>query len=139
MNGDELEEVGSWVTQAGLTGAPEGDLLRGFCKRLRQAGLPVARALVVMDTLHPVHEGRIFRWRSDQAAETEMREYGRTTRGGETAENWRRSPFYGMLQTGRSVLRKRLSCSASGSRITASPNTRSSTRSGRRARPSTWR
>ena len=57
----------AWVTQAGLSGAPELDLLRGFCERAVAAGLPISRGQVLIDTLHPVHEGRIFRWRADQA------------------------------------------------------------------------
>jgi adenylate cyclase len=96
------------VTKAGLYGTSEPDLLRGFCKGLHKAGLPVARALVIIDTLHPVHEGRVFRWRSDQAAESEVVEYGRTNQGGEAAESWRRSPFYHLLQSGASTLRRRL-------------------------------
>jgi adenylate cyclase len=108
MDAERLEEVRTWVTKAGLYGTSERDLLRGFCKGLHKASLPVARALVIIDTLHPVHEGRVFRWRSDQAAESEVVEYGRTNQGGEAAESWRRSPFYHLLQSGASTLRRRL-------------------------------
>lgn len=108
MDAARLEEVRTWVTKAGLYGTSEPDLLRGFCKGLNKAGLSVARALVVIDTLHPVHEGRVFRWRSDNASESEVVEYGRTNQGGEAAESWRRSPFYHLLQTGASTLRRRL-------------------------------
>jgi adenylate cyclase len=109
MDAARLEEVRAWVTKAGLYGTSEPDLLRGFCKGLHKAGLPVSRALVVIDTLHPVHEGRVFRWRSDNAAESETVEYGRTNQGGQAAESWRRSPFYHLLQSGASLLRRRLS------------------------------
>ncbi|MDB5557270.1 MAG: adenylate cyclase [Enterovirga sp.] len=108
MDPARLEEVRTWVTKAGLYGTSEPDLLRGFCKGLHKAGLPVARAHVVIDTLHPVHEGRVFRWRSDNAAESETVEYGRTGEGGQAAESWRRSPFYHLLQSGASLLRRRL-------------------------------
>ena len=108
MDEDALAAASDWVVRAGLRGMPEPDLLRGFCKRLHAAGVPIARALVIIDTLHPVHEGHVFRWRSDQAAESEVREYGRTDQGGEAAESWRRSPFYGMLQSGALRLRKHL-------------------------------
>ncbi|NNM71308.1 adenylate/guanylate cyclase domain-containing protein [Enterovirga aerilata] len=109
MDEGRLEEVRAWVIKAGLYGTSEPDLLRGFCKGLHKAGLPVARALVIIDTLHPVHEGRVFRWRSDNAGESETVEYGRTSGGGEAAESWRRSPFYHLLQSGASLLRRRLS------------------------------
>lgn len=93
------------VTEAGLAGVPEPDLLRDFCLRAQEAGLPVARATVVIDTLHPVHEGRAFRWRRDEAGFEPMVEYGRTSVEGETADSWRRSPFHHMLQTGEKLLR----------------------------------
>ncbi|MDB5511668.1 MAG: adenylate/guanylate cyclase protein, partial [Enterovirga sp.] len=104
-----LEEVRAWVTRAGIFGTSEADLLRGFCKGLTKAGLPVTRTLMVIDTLHPVHEGRVFRWRSDLASESEVVEYGRTNQGGQAAESWRRSPFYELFHSGGDSLRRRLS------------------------------
>lgn len=50
-------------------------LLGGFCAACRDAGLPLDRSLALIDTLHPVHEGRAFRWDSQQVVETEF-EYG---------------------------------------------------------------
>ena len=108
MDTAQLDELGSRVTKAGLSGTTEADLLRDFCRGANAAGLPVSRALVVVDTLHPVHEGRIFRWRAEVPDELEMREYGRTNRGGDVADNWRRSPFFRMLQTGETHMRRRL-------------------------------
>jgi adenylate cyclase len=109
MNDTSATEIGAWVIAAGLAGAIEPELLRGFCERAVAAGLPLARALVLIDTLHPVHEGRVFRWRRDPAPdERTVVEYGRTSEGGEAAENWRQSPFYHLLETGGSALRRRL-------------------------------
>lgn len=96
------------MIKTGLAGASEPDLLGGFCRRCREAGLPVARALVLIDTLHPVHEGRLFRWRADRPDDVELRDYGRTQEG-QAAENWQRSPFYTMLEAGTSLMRCRLS------------------------------
>ena len=101
-------EIGTWVTKAGIAGMQEQDLLKGFCQRTNAAGLQISRAIMVVDTLHPVHEGRVFRWDQQRPDELEVREYGRTTRGGEAAESWQRSPFFHMLQTGQSVGRWRL-------------------------------
>src|SRR3954447_22550501 len=50
-------DAAAWVIQAGLAGVPELDLLRGFCERAVATGLPIARAQVLVDTLHPIHEG----------------------------------------------------------------------------------
>ncbi len=97
---DALDAVAAWVTEGGLAGVSEPSLLRGFCERCGAAGLPVSRALVLIDTLHPVYEGRAFRWTADDSADTPPLEYGRTT-DGTAAENWRNSIFFHMLDTGR--------------------------------------
>jgi adenylate cyclase len=108
VNFESTAAIASWVIKAGLAGAAEPDLLRGFCERLVAAGLPVCRAIVIADTLHPVHEGRVFRWFRDRPEDIEVREYGRTNQGGDTAESWRRSPLFHMLQTNQSAMRRRI-------------------------------
>ncbi len=123
MDDAQFAEIAGWLTQAGLVGEPETAILDGFCARCVAAGLPIARAHLLIDTLHPVYEGRLVRWGygTDDAP---MLDYGRTgpvaTLGGaradaavqaeqaETGERWRRSPFYHMLQTGEALLRRRL-------------------------------
>jgi adenylate cyclase len=89
----------NWLVSQGLTGLPENDLIRGFCERCRTAGLDVSRASVFIDTLHPIFEGRGFRWNDTQTNESDMFEY-RSTSEGEAAQNWRRSIFYYMLESG---------------------------------------
>jgi adenylate cyclase len=80
--------------------------------------LPLGRVHVLIDTLHPLHEGRLFRW-GITAAESALIEYGRTSAEGlsasgsdpahvEAAQRWQHSPFYRMLQTGEGLLRCRL-------------------------------
>ncbi len=105
MNETQLSELASWITEAGLTGSAETAMLEGFCRRAAAAGLPLASGLVIIDTLHPTHEGHAFRWREDEA-ETKAIEYGSSSEG-KAAESWRRSPFYRLLETGDSVLRRR--------------------------------
>jgi adenylate cyclase len=77
--------------------------------------------LAIIDTLHPVYEGRVFRWGHDESQPT-VEEYGRTelpegvsgldpSSGGappETVARWRASPFFHLLQTGESLLRRRI-------------------------------
>ena len=62
MNEAFFAELSAWLTQAGLAGTPETAIVSGFCDRCVAAGLPLARSLLFIDTLHPVHEGRLFRW-----------------------------------------------------------------------------
>lgn len=107
MNGTAFEELASWVTGAGLIGRTESELMAGFCRRVADAGVPLARAMVILDTLHPIYEGRVFRWRDDAPEHVEAVDYGRTNEG-EAAENWQRSPFLHLLQSGENALRRRL-------------------------------
>ncbi len=93
----------NWLADAGLSGIAETDLVRGFCERSRAAGLELSRGIVFIDTLHPVFEGRGFRWSDVESNESDLFEYESTSEG-EAAENWRRSPFYTMLQTGQNEL-----------------------------------
>ena len=111
-------DLSAWLTQAGLAGTPENDIFSVFCDRCVAAGIPLGRAHAFIDTLHPVYEGRLFRW-GYSPDESGVVEYGRTTLGDVDASGaasldaqatgiWRRSAYYTMLRTGASLLRRRL-------------------------------
>jgi adenylate cyclase len=100
--------IADWVIRAGLAGKSEAAMLDGFCYRAIDAGVPLARAAVIIDTLHPIHEGRAFVWRREQGDDVQLLEYGSTAEG-EAATNWQASAYYRLLQTGGSVLRVPLS------------------------------
>jgi adenylate cyclase len=104
----------NFVSEAGLRGLSEAELLRGFCERLRSAGIPVTRVVVIIDTLHPVHEGRVFRWRHDGAEFTPVTEYGRISEGGDAAQKWASSPFNHLLVSDKAELRCRLARGETG-------------------------
>ena len=93
----------NWLVSQGLTGLPENDLIRGFCERCCAEGLHVSRGLVFIDTLHPIFEGRGFRWNDAETNESDMFEYGSTNEG-EAAQAWRSSIFYHMLEHGHEEL-----------------------------------
>ena len=122
MNETLLTDLSAWLTQAGLAGTPDTDIVSVFCERCVAAGIPLARALMFVDTLHPVHEGRLFRW-GYGSTESPLLEYGRTSPDAlaasgsepehmEQAQRWRNSPHYKMVQTGESLLRRRLNDAA---------------------------
>jgi adenylate cyclase len=129
MERAKFAELSAWLTDAGLAGESETALLDGFCHRAITAGLLLARAALIIDTLHPVYEGRGFRWRREPVQpqpaaggsgfwesigwqpeagqpQTELVEYGPTSEG-EAAENWRRSVLFHLLETGGSLFRVR--------------------------------
>ena len=75
------------LTKKTLAGASETEIVGGFCQRLARAGVPLARTIVLVDTLHPIYEGRAFRWSrgTDQAQMLEYLALGRANpprRGG---------------------------------------------------------
>ena len=90
----------NWLVRQGLTGLPGNDLIRGFCERCRAEGIELSRALVFIDTLHPVFEGRGFRWTDTETNESDSFEYG-STETGDAAENWRRTTFAALSSCGR--------------------------------------
>jgi adenylate cyclase len=110
MNDTQFAELSRWITEAGLAGRSEIEMLDGFCQRLQAAGLPLAFAVVVADTLHPVHEGHAIRWYRDKP-ETTIVEYGPSNEG-QAAESWRRSIFYRMFSTDEPFMRRRLTVEA---------------------------
>jgi adenylate cyclase len=110
MDNAQFAELSVWITEAGLAGQSETAILAGFCEREMARGLPLARALVLIDTLHPIYEGRAFRWTRAQK-ETTLTEYGRTD---DDLSRWQRSPFSRLEDSGESVLRRRLTVETEG-------------------------
>jgi adenylate cyclase len=106
MTEAEIAKLASWLVKLGLEGRPETVLVEGFCQRAVAAGVPLVRAIVFIDTLHPIHEGRAFRWEREKPEAT-LTEYGRSTEG-EAAERWRSNPFFRMLADGESLMRRRI-------------------------------
>lgn len=102
-----VERIAAAIVERGLAGMAEPELLRLFCADLVEAGVPLCRSILIVDTLHPIHEGRAFRWRSDDVDETPVVEYGRTDSGA-ALENWQGTTFHHLDHTGTSELRQRL-------------------------------
>jgi|SRR5215472_6184213 len=103
---DKLLDVVAWTTEAGLRGLAENELLRGFCERVVAFGIPLARATLGIDTLHPDLAARIFYWRrdSEQPISTDFVPSDR-----ENAQDlWLKSPFHRLLSSGESQLRLRV-------------------------------
>ncbi len=106
MTETEIAELAAWIAEAGLAGQAETALVEGFCERAVAFGAPLERAILFIDTLHPIYEGRVFRWERDKHLTTQT-EYEPTLEG-ERAERWRASPFYYLLNSGQTWLRRRI-------------------------------
>ncbi|WP_049225304.1 adenylate/guanylate cyclase domain-containing protein [Sinorhizobium meliloti] len=102
-----IRDIVQWMSEEGIRGLKEQDLLAGFCDRCHAAGLPIDRALGIIDTLHPEFEGRAFQWNSESDEVPEVVQYGSTS-GGEAQANWQRSVFFHMLRDNETERRTRL-------------------------------
>jgi len=94
--------LATWISQVGLVVADETEFLSQFYARACDAGLPLSKAIVFVDTLHPIYEGRVQRWEA-QAGTARALDYEPTE--GERLEQWQRSPFNHLLETGGTLLR----------------------------------
>ncbi len=107
MDSQSINALNDWLVERGLAGDKEVELLHGFANRCVAAGLPLTRGVAIIDTLHPIYEGRVFYWARDRTLETVVSEYG-PSGDGESLANWRKSPFYHLLYGGDSEMRRRL-------------------------------
>jgi adenylate cyclase len=97
-------QIRDWLVEQGLRTVPPEAILDGFCLRLGEAGIPLARGFAGVATLHPL-----------------IRAYGYVREPGQTAvtndeirhadaasEVWNTSPFAAMIRDSLPVMRRRL-------------------------------
>ena len=100
MEQSKFSQIAAWTVGEGLAGHLETAILDGFCERAVAMGLPLANAQVIIDTLHPIHEGHAFRWERGQKPRRRSPNMAARNEG-EAAECWRTSPYYRLLQSGK--------------------------------------
>lgn len=107
MTPDTVDSILDWLAQAGLAGADEATLVREFSARCIAAGCLLSRGLVIIDTLHPLYEGRAVIWEDDldTIRESEFQPVRNDEQGW---ENWRSGAFFRMLRDGETYMRCRL-------------------------------
>lgn len=93
----------AWLMEQGLQGAPQQDLLQGYCQRLVAAGVPLWRFTVAQRAFHPKFGGLGFWWTREEGIRHEHYEYRESPR-----EEWLRSPFYAYLANNLDEFRARL-------------------------------
>ena len=98
-----LEEIALWIERTALRDASSQALIAGLGARLGAAGIPLSRMTAMVDTLHPVHEGSVFRWvDGEEGATTFIYE-----RGYDVAA-WQATAYYHLDRTGLPAYRERL-------------------------------
>jgi adenylate cyclase len=99
------EDIVAWTVGAGLEGLDQSELIVGYCERLTLAGVPLWRASIGADTLHPLIVAQGHRWLAGEGVEEEF--YARS-RDPEADQEWRRSPWYQLVTSGELQMRRRL-------------------------------
>ncbi len=99
------EDIVGWAVSAGLDGLDQAELMAGYCDRLALAGVPLWRASIGADRLHPLIDAQGHRWVAGKGTHEEV--YHRAS-APERVEEWHRSPWYRLIETGESQMRRRL-------------------------------
>ncbi|WP_037456928.1 adenylate/guanylate cyclase domain-containing protein [Skermanella stibiiresistens] len=102
---DASEGIKAWIIKAGLAGVGEGELVTGYCERLVQAGVPIWRASVGADTLHPLIDAQGHRWFAGIGVHEEHfhREESRERR-----DSWLNSTWRWMIENEQPEMRRKL-------------------------------
>ena len=99
----DIQAISDWLIECGLHPTDFETLIGGFCARVAEAGVPLARAYISMRTLHPSVAAFDMMWKRGAATETNL--FGHDTAG---AMAWSKSPFFHMIERGIPAIRRRL-------------------------------
>ncbi len=86
-----------WSMHQGLRGATAGELFDGYCQNLVVRGVPLLRAHVSTQTLHPQWSGYGYTWRRELNS-VHVQQF---TRGGGASDAWLASPFFALIARAR--------------------------------------
>ena len=95
--------IASWLTEQGLEGASQEELLGGYCAKLLSAGIPVQRVHVAQRAFHPQFGSIGFDWRKDEGVGRQQIGHVSSPR-----EQWLKSPLYYLLEQNICEMRERL-------------------------------
>ncbi len=102
---DEELQIAQWLIDYALERDDETALLGGYCDRLAAAGVLLLRVATASEVFHPTLDAMTRRWVRGRGVELEEITRERAEAGG---EEWRRSPFYQLVEVGAKELRRRL-------------------------------
>lgn len=93
----------TWIIEQGLHGASREGILKGYCERLVQAGIPLLRFHVAQRAFHPKFGGIGFSWTRAEGLSHQYFQRQETP-----VDAWLQSPFYRMLQQDNEEFRSSL-------------------------------
>jgi adenylate cyclase len=97
--------IAGWIIGRGLDGTSQAELMGGYCERLVEAGVPLWRASIGIDTLHPLIDARGVWWVSGEGVTEDVFLRGASP---EQEADWRRSPWFRLIEDGEPRMRRRL-------------------------------
>jgi adenylate cyclase len=100
----DLAALTERIIERGLSGGSVPDQLRAFCADLDGAGLPIRRANLSINTLHPRYGAHSFIWHAGEDAVKHLPRTRQIWR----EEMFTRSPVYYLRRIGETMLRRRL-------------------------------
>ncbi|MCA0870739.1 adenylate/guanylate cyclase domain-containing protein [Seohaeicola saemankumensis] len=100
---DRGKALSDWLLQRGLEGAQQEDLLQGYCEKLLDLGVPLARLHLAQRAFHPQFGGIGFDWVRDGTVSNEAYEHRDAPQ-----QRWLDSPMYHLLQTDLAEMREPL-------------------------------
>ena len=98
-----VSAISDWIIESALVGIDADRLVKGFCERLNEAGIPVARVHVACSFLHPMFRAFSVTWSSTRGVER-----SRFTHAGGNTSAWLSSPFKALLDENRQEMRFRI-------------------------------
>ena len=106
IGGVTEEEAGitGWLIDYPLERDDETALLAGYCDRLAAAGVPLLRVATASEVFRPTLDAMTRRWVRGRGVELEEITRERAEAAG--GEEWRRSPFYQLVEVGAKELRR---------------------------------
>ena len=98
-----VHKISDWIIESSLNGIGADRLIKGFCERLNEGGLPLDRCSVAMSFLHPMFQAFSVNWSTDQGVQR-----NRFPHAGAQTDAWNRSPFKAMLDSNEREIRVRI-------------------------------
>ncbi len=101
----DARDMTAWIVRAAVAGAGEAEILAGVCEQLNATGLSLVRASLACNLLDPTSDARGVRWLRQTGGVEEA--FPRDNQDW-SAENWDRSPFRFIIESGERIFRRRL-------------------------------
>ncbi len=97
------EPIVAWLLSGGTMAGGAERVVEGLCRRLVEAGVPLARAGMFVNTLHPLLFGHSFIWTAERGVEL-----GEATLAQQADDSFRQSAPLRVLGTGETIRRRLL-------------------------------